>query len=145
MKFLHSYSFPYFLEYQAPTLTKFHQVRLDAVKSYQNGFIKNEIKEMLVRSAVELSKNNRSLCCVVFDIRECVYCNLEGDFFISDTPPGVEIEAPAGIPDGLTQCGKCGYLNGECADRGGKVSVSCCCSADICPECMTPVNKFRLT
>lgn len=148
MKHLPSYNFPYLVDFATPTTQRVIPLSLPKQPTpLQNGSLKPYLKAEIIKTTSDLSIITKTLLCIVFDIKDCVYCTLDGSITPSNNPPTTDLVPSIEIPEGLTPCDRCGYLKGECFHQGegAKVTVSCCCEAHICPKCQTPVYKFKIT
>jgi hypothetical protein len=116
----------------------------------RNGFLRDEVKKSLIKLiSAECQRANKSMV-VVFDVKECVYCEPDGTTLESTNPPsgGIDLfgtfdQIPT-VPDGLTQCEKCGHFKGDCQWNGQSWKISCVCNRQICHKCHEPVNKYQI-
>ncbi len=161
----HSYRFPYIVERIAPAVYRVQHIRfVDDISGSEkkgellieekspsaNGFIKESVKETILKIVLDWSKRVNRRMSVVFEPKECVNCEPDGTRENSQDVPsgGIDLfgtfdEIPP-IPEGLKKCDKCGYFYGSCKYQERDWTVSCICNPQICDRCETPVYKWRI-
>ena len=165
MEFLHSYRFPYVVEQMMSTVYCITHVRfvdkmpkapdqknivIEEKDPARNSFLRDEVKKNLIKIiSAECQRANKRMC-VVFDVKECIFCEPNGTTQESTSPPsgGVDLfdtfDPPPKVPEGLTQCEKCGHFKGDCQWGGQSWKIRCCCKRQSCHKCHEPVNKYQI-
>lgn len=165
MDYIHSYRFPYIVEKYASTVYRIididfaeqmseksnqESLTIEEKDPFTNGFLKEEVRSTIIEIISKMSAKNKKSMCAVFDTKDCVYLEPDGSIKKSDNPPSGGIDMfdtfspPVRVLDGLEQCKKCGYFNGNCIQSETEWEVTCCCSTNTCSRCKMPIYKYKI-